>query len=182
MKVEKLTSGDLLYPTALFIKSEQPILSYIGNLEILRQPLLGVFCSVKCPASLILKAHDLAKELADDKQGVVSGFQAPVEKEMLTMLLRGNGNLVICPARGLDGMRVPVAWQAGIESGRLLVISAFAANIKRPNAAMASQRNLFACALASEVLIIHAEDGSKIKALYGIMQSNGKVVRILANP
>jgi hypothetical protein len=49
--------------------------------------LLGVFCSVKCPASLILKAYDVSRELAAQGLTVISGFQSPVEKEVLTVLL-----------------------------------------------------------------------------------------------
>jgi hypothetical protein len=35
------------------------------------------FSSAKCPASLIPKAHDYAKEIRDNKMGIISGFHAP---------------------------------------------------------------------------------------------------------
>ena len=75
----------------------RPALNALGDVSILQQPLLGIFYSVKCPANLILKAHDVAREFADQGQAVTSGFQLPVEKEVLTVLLRGNGSSVVCP-------------------------------------------------------------------------------------
>lgn len=78
-----------------------------GELGILRQPLLGLFCSVRCPSQAILRAHDLAHALRDAGIPVVAGFHSPVERECLRMLLRGSQPVVICPARGLERMRVP---------------------------------------------------------------------------
>jgi len=179
MEVEKLAPDNPLYPPALAGLSEPPELTFIGNQELLHQPLLAVFCSVKCPASLILKAHDLAKELTVSGQAVISGFQSPVEKEMLTVLLRGSGPIVVCPARGLADVRTPAAWRMPIETGRMLLLSAFAADIKRADRANASHRNLLAASLANDILIIHAEPGSKIEALYVRIQANGKTIKIL---
>ena len=181
MKVHSLVLDHFHHLAGLSELSNPPVLSYIGNPEILKLSLLAIFSSVKCPTSLLLKAHDLAKEISADGQAVISGFQSPAEKEMFTVLLRGHNPIVICPARGLDGMRIPQVWREPIRTGRLLVISPFSTVIKRPTASMAVQRNLFVASLAHEVLIIHAELGSKIQQLCDELQTLGKPVEFLEN-
>lgn len=149
-------------------------LSALGSLELLRHPLLAVFSSVQCPAALILKAHDTARELSASGQAVIGGFQSPAEREMLTMLLRGQSPIVICPARGLEGMRIPPAWKPGLDSGRLLLLSPFPADLRRVTAEQAERRNRLVFSLAERALIVHAAPGGKLESLCREM-SGGKV-------
>lgn len=151
----------------------------LGGLELLQKPLLAVFSSVKCPAVLILKAHDTARELAASGQAVIGGFQSPAEKEMLTVLLRGPCPIVICPARGLEGMRIPAGWRPGLEAGQLLLVSAFPGSVKRPSEETVRARNRLMAQLASEVLVVHAEVGGKVSALLDEIRAGGKSVRFL---
>jgi predicted Rossmann fold nucleotide-binding protein DprA/Smf involved in DNA uptake len=152
-------------------------LSGIGNPDILVQSLLGIFSSIKCPARLILRAHDSAKEISKQGKAVISGFQSPAEKEMLEVLLRGACSIVICPARGVEGMRVPVAWRQKIEQGQLLVISPFPSYVKRPSPETILKRNQLVAQLASELLIIHAEPGGKVETIIQEAFSAGKPVQ-----
>ena len=137
----------------------------IGNLAILQHPLLAVFSSVQCPAALILKAHDTARELSANGQAVISGFQSPAEREMLTMLLRGQSPIVICPARGLGGIRIPANWKPGLEAGRLLLLSPFPAELRRVSAKQAERRNRMVFALVERALIVHTAPGGKLESL-----------------
>ena len=82
-------------------------LSVLGDLAFLRRDKLGLFCSVKCPGDLILRAYDYAKRLRDDGVAVIGGFHSPVEQECLRILLRGTQPVIICPARSLGEMRLP---------------------------------------------------------------------------
>ncbi|MBA3707606.1 MAG: hypothetical protein H0W83_02155, partial [Planctomycetes bacterium] len=56
---------------------------------------------------------------------VIGGFHSPMEQECLALLLKGRQPIVICPARGIDEMRLAIAWREAISAGRLLVISPF---------------------------------------------------------
>jgi len=47
----------------------------------------------------------------DDGVTVISGFHTPVEKECLRILLRGSQPVIICPARSIEGMRIPPTWK-----------------------------------------------------------------------
>lgn len=165
MEIGTLFPGDTGYPVGLAALSNPPKLSFIGNVEILQQPLLAVFSSVKCPAGLILKAHDTARELSASGQAVIGGFQSPAEREMLTVLLRGQSPIVICPARGLEGMRILAGWKPGLASGRLLLLSSFPAGLRRATAEQAERRNRLVFALAEKVLIVHAAPGGKLEGL-----------------
>lgn len=96
-----------------------------GDLGILDKRLLGFFCSVRCPGDVILKTYDLARALRETDVTIVGGFQSPMEKECLALLLRGSASVVVCPARGLDNMRLPKSWKKPLADGRLLLLSCF---------------------------------------------------------
>jgi hypothetical protein len=81
-------------------------LALLGNPDLLGRPLLALFCSRRCPGSVILKTYDAAKALRAAGIAVIGGFQTPVERDCLAILLRGEQPVVICPARSLAGMRL----------------------------------------------------------------------------
>ena len=67
-----------------------PGLQAIGDSEILNLEYTALFCSVRCPGDLILKTYDLARAMREAGTPVIGGFQTPMEKECLRLLLRGN--------------------------------------------------------------------------------------------
>lgn len=136
-----------------------------GDLGILDTRLIGFFCSVRCPGDIILKTYDLARMLREINVTIVGGFQSPMEKEFLDLLLRGTASVVVCPARGLGNMRIPKGWKKPLDEGRLLLLSFFDDNIRRPTATIAARRNACVAALADRLLIAHAERGGKIEKL-----------------
>ena len=134
----------------------------IGNLEILAEHKVGLFCSVRCPGDAILGAYDTARKLRDEGVTVVSGFHSPVEKECLRILLRGKQPIIICLARALGRLRLPTEWRQALASGRLLLVSRFE-KARRADKNTARRRNELVAALSDEVLIIHAEPGGRIE-------------------
>src|SRR5947209_10486805 len=86
----------------------------LGNLDLLQNDTLALFCSARCPGNLILKFYDTLRALRDERQTIISGFHSPLEREGLLTLMQGQGGIVICPARSIDTMRVPVAWQQAL--------------------------------------------------------------------
>ena len=142
-----------------------PALHVLGNLDLLNLPLTALFCSRKCPGDAILKAYDLARELREKETPVIGGFHTPVEKDMLEILLKGKGPVVICPARGLEGMRTPKVWGQAVQQGRLLLVSMFDQRIRRVTKETAQGRNLLVAALASERVFIHVEPDGETEKL-----------------
>ena len=153
-----------------------------GNLRLLDEPLTALFCSKGCPGDLILRTYDLARFMRDAGVPVIGGFHTPMEKECLRLLLRGSQPVVVCPARGIDNMRVPREWRAALDDDRLLVYSSFPAAVRRPTAALAARRNDLVASLASRVFIAHAAPGSKTEAFARRLAESGKPLLTLDSP
>jgi len=164
------------------IKSDvYPTIWATGNLNILKQQLLGFFCSAKCPGAIILKTYDLIRELRNKGVIVISGFHSPIEKDCLDLLIRGKQPIVICPARGIETMRIPKSWLAPIEKNRLLILSPFENKHRRPTVALAEHRNRFVEMLADKILIAYAANKSKTMRLCFEASTQGKKVYTLDN-
>lgn len=179
----QLEQNDALYPQALLRylgPDAPPVLSALGDTALLKREKLALFCSVKCPGQVILQLYDAARRWRDNGVTVISGFHSPMEKECLEILLRGTQPIIICPARSLDTLRLPRAWQAPLEQKRLLLLSPFAAPNHRITKKLAHQRNLFIAALAEQVLLAHVTPGGQTQALANqIGQWHKPVVNLL---
>lgn len=159
---------------------EAPV-ALLGDPGILDGRLIGFFCSVRCPGDVILKTFDLARSLRDADVTVVGGFQSPMEREFLNLLLRGSARVVVCPARGLGRMRIPGDWKEPIGDGRLVILSFFDDRVRRPTASTVAVRNSRVAALSDIILIAHAETGGKTEALCREATGDGKPVFALAS-
>ncbi len=153
-----------------------------GNLRLLDEPLTALFCSNRCPGDLILKTYDLARAMRDAGVPVIGGFQTPMERECLRWLLRGEQPVVVCPARGIDNMRIPRDWRTALDEDRLLVLSPFPATVRRPKADVAARRNDLVADLAAQVFIAHAAPGSKTEAFARNLAASGKPMLTLDSP
>jgi predicted Rossmann fold nucleotide-binding protein DprA/Smf involved in DNA uptake len=159
-----------------------PAIAALGCATLLRPPLLALFCSIRCPGKLILETYDLARTLRDAGVPVVSGFHTPMEKECLDLLLRGNQPIILCPARSIEGMRLPSALKTAVESGRLLLLSPFKQKDRRPTAKLAADRNRFVAALATEVFVAFAAEGGKTAELCRDLLAAGRPVLTFDSP
>ncbi|GIW90477.1 MAG: hypothetical protein KatS3mg109_0909 [Pirellulaceae bacterium] len=154
----------------------------LGAVEILRRPALGLFCSIRCPGKAILAVYDLARALRDAGIPVISGFHTPMEKECLDLLLRGEQPIVVCPARSLEGMRLPAALKTGVQAGRLAFVSPFEARQRRAKADQAEERNRLVAALATEVFVAYAAPNGKTEGLCRSLVARGKPLLTLNLP
>jgi predicted Rossmann fold nucleotide-binding protein DprA/Smf involved in DNA uptake len=160
----RLDRSDAAYPTALnhYLGKDAPLsVAALGNLEILAHNKLALFCSVKCPAKLILQTHDLAHALVQAGVTVIGGFHSPVEKECLRILLRGSQPVIICPARSLKRMRIPKEWKKPLDEGRLLFLSPFPDNRRRSDIQMSLYRNRVVAALSEQIFMTYAAPSGK---------------------
>ena len=159
-----------------------PETAHRGNLRLLEEPLTALFCSNRCPGDLILKTYDLARAMRDAGVPVIGGFQTPMEQECLRLLLRGSQPVVVCPARGIEKMRIPRGWRTALGEDRLLVISPFPSTRRRPTAELSSQRNDLVADLADQVFIAHAAPGSKTEAFARKLAATSKPLLTLNSP
>ncbi|HUY35464.1 MAG TPA: hypothetical protein VMV69_22155, partial [Pirellulales bacterium] len=89
---------------------------------------------------------------------------SPMERECLDFLLRGEQGVIVCPATGLDHVPLAASWRAGIDAGRLLLLSPFGDDVTRTTTARAQTRNEFVAALAAGLLVPYASPGGKAEA------------------
>jgi predicted Rossmann fold nucleotide-binding protein DprA/Smf involved in DNA uptake len=167
MKVVRVHRGKPLYPTGLehFLSDDDPaFLDVLGKLDLLQHRTLALFSSVRCPGRFILQAHDLAQDLRRVGVATIGGFHSPVEREALTVLLRGEQAIIVCPARSLARMRIPKEYRAPLEAGRLLLLSPFDERVRRATAQTAQRRNQLVAALAEWIFVAYAAPGGKTEA------------------
>ena len=192
MQITRYESGSPLAPPSLRPCTElagTPAISLIGDPALLDRKPVALFCSIQCPGDLILKSYDLARTLRAHPTTLIGGFQSPIEKEFLELLLRQPGHpefaapsAIICPARGLANMRIPRPWREPLAAGRLLLLSTFPDSIRRPTAAAAAQRNACVAALVHSILILHAAQGGKTETLCRQALAAAKPVYTLPSP
>ena len=168
VEVARIGRGEPGYPERIVRAlgdDAPPHMSVIGDADLVRTPMLALFCSIRCPGNLILGAYDAAVALREAGVPVVAGFHSPMEQECLRLLLRGIQPVVVAPARDITRMRVPSEWRGHIERGRLAVVSWFGERERRATVEQAQTRNRAVAALAEAVLVVHAAAGGKTEAL-----------------
>lgn len=132
-----------------------------------------------CPGDLIIRTYDLIRALRDAGVPVIGGFHSPMEKECLELLLRGRQPVVVCPARGIENLRLPSAWTEPLAEDRLLILSPFAARQRRITAELAGVRNRLIAAIADAVLIAYAAPRSETEQLALELLAAGKTLFML---
>ena len=105
-----------------------------------------------------------------------------LDEPLIALLLRGEQPVVVCPARGIDNMRIPRDWRPALDCDRLLVLSPFPAAVRRPTTATAAQRNDLVASLASRAFIAHAAPGSKTEAFARKLAASGGPLLTLDSP
>lgn len=184
MNFLQLCQGDIGYPTVLnkYLGNNAPeSITALGNTDILRQKMLALFSSVKCPGKLILQTYDLMQDLKETNVTIISGYHSPMEQECLTILLRGNNPVIICPARSMEAMRIGDKIKKPLETGRLLILSPFAKKNNRITSTTSFLRNRFIGALADTIFVAHAEPNSKTEQFCREIVVWGKLIYTLSD-
>ncbi len=126
-------------------------LQTIGNTALRARPNKVAFLSSrKITASVVLKCYDWATGIRITDQCVVSGFQSPLEKDVLKFLLRGNAPIILVLARKL-WETVPNELLVAKDTNRLLIVSPVSCN--RASIASAAIRNRWILANSSSLVI-----------------------------
>jgi predicted Rossmann fold nucleotide-binding protein DprA/Smf involved in DNA uptake len=160
--VWSIAAADSRYPTALASNAAAwPVLYGLGNAELLANRALGLLCSVQVPGRTIVTMLDAVRELRDAGVVVAGGFHSPMEQECLGFLLRGQQPVIVCPARHPSTHRLPAEWHRGLDTRRLLIVSPFGPQVRRPTRQLAEERNRFVTALAGALWVPHASAGGQ---------------------
>lgn len=184
LTLQTIAPDNLAYPAALktcVAFRTAPTLNVIGDLKLLSQNSIALFCSSQCPGDLILKTYDLAQALRDAKIPVISGFHTPIEQDCLKILLRGTQPIIHCPARNLHKMRLSSEQKQAMVENRLLLISPFSASYPRATAELAEKRNEMVGAIAHTIFIAYAAPNSKTIVFAQSLIAAGKSVVTFAS-
>lgn len=91
-----------------------------------------------------MRCLDWATRMRDEGGCVMSGFQSPLEKEVLNILLKGTSPLILVLARRMwDERHIPTLFRKPLAEGRLLVVSPVSQTIRRADACSAALRNRY---------------------------------------
>ncbi|MBN2834871.1 MAG: DNA-binding protein [Candidatus Delongbacteria bacterium] len=99
-------------------------MQYWGNKEILSHKKTAFLSSQKCPAEVILKSYDWAKEQRETGNCIICGNHSQIEKDVFEILLKGEQPLILVLPRSLKKRWEPRILKA-VNQNRLLVISPF---------------------------------------------------------
>ena len=111
----------------------------LGNISLLDAPNKVAFLSSrKIAPEDVLRCYDWAAKVRDGEACIMSGFQSPLEKDVLRFLLRGKAPIILVLARSL-WKKVPDELREAVDAGRLLIVSPIAAS--RASASSAAARN-----------------------------------------
>ena len=127
---------------------------YLGNKQLLSLHKIGFIASRHASTLDVIPTLDWAVEISKSTDvAVVSGFQSPLEKDVLKFLLRGVCPIIIVLARGMY-RKLPEALQTPMDQKRLLIISNESDNTTRVSEITAHKRNEYVISISDEMKII----------------------------
>ena len=127
---------------------------YLGSKQLLNLHKIGFIASRHASTLDVIPTLDWAVEISKSMDvAVVSGFQSPLEKDVLKFLLRGACPIIIVLARGMY-RKLPDALQTPMDQQRILVISNEPDTITRVSEITAHKRNEYVKSISDEMKII----------------------------
>lgn len=140
------------------------LLSTLGNTALLSLRKTAFVCSRRYPASAVLRCYDWAIAQREAGECVVSGFQSPLEKDVLRYLLRGKQPVILALARGMKE-RVEPELHGAMKEGRLLMVTPFAASVKRVTEQTATERNCWMIEIAERIAVGYFAPSGQLETL-----------------
>lgn len=152
-------------------------LQMIGNAALLDLPDKVAFLSSrKISAADVLKCYEWAEKERNGDRCIVSGFQSPLEKDILKFLLRGKAPLILVLARKLWA-KVPAELTGAVDAGRLLIVSPV--KDARASAATAAARNRWILDHAGSLVLGALDPNGTLAPLIAHIPRN-RIMRICA--
>jgi len=135
-----------------------------GNKEILKLNKTAFLCSQKCPAEIVLKSYDWAKEQREKGNCIVCGNHSQIEKDVFEILLKGKQPLILALARSIKKRWEPEIEKA-VNENRLLVISPFGNETKRVTRETAELRNKKIIEISDTIMVGYKSKNGQLENL-----------------
>ncbi|MDR0787357.1 MAG: hypothetical protein LBG44_05770 [Gemmatimonadota bacterium] len=155
-------------------------LDWVGAPGLLSRLVIGLLASVRVPPDLVLPTLDLTIELGRRGSVLMSGFQTPLEKAVLGLLMSRDFPLIIALPRTLHGFRIPSEWDEALRDDRMLIISA--TSRQRSTRETAMERNRLLTRIADTLLVVYASPGGRVWKEACNALAAGKPVRCMDHP
>ncbi len=137
--------------------------TYLGNMDLLNQPLVAFFCSRHYAPQAVLASYDWAT--AQHDKVVISTFHSPLERDVMDFLLQKKQPFIyVLPARMYK--RVPERFQEALDEKRILFISLVSDSVRMYSSTNAQVANSYILSLASEAVFASIAKDSSTEKLY----------------
>lgn len=106
---------------------------YLGNCDLLKKSIIGFFSSRTTAPLSVIPTLDWAHEVARKSDvAVMSGFQSPMEREVLDILLGGKCGIIVALNRSIY-RKVPSRYADAFANDRLLFVSLIPGDVVIPS-------------------------------------------------
>ena len=146
---------------------------YTGKIELLDRKTIAFLSSRTIATDKVMACYDWATSLNAETDCVVSGFQSPIEQDVLHFLLKNRIPVIVVLARTMY-KQIPEELEEAYNDGRILFISI--SNNTRVNKATASIRNRYVVDLAQEILFGMLAENSSLNEIYQYAKDNNKKI------
>lgn len=150
-------------------------MEYLGNKEILKNYKVGILCSRKVPADIILKTYDWAIEQRDKGVCIISGFHSKIEKDVFDIILKGTQPIIIVLARSMK-RRWDEKILKALEVNRLLIVSPFNSNTKRITKESSLIRNKYILSKSDKIFVPYTSPSGMLTQIIKPFQD--KIIRL----
>ena len=138
----------------------------IGNIQLMQQKKTAFLCSLSISDRTEEISLQWALRQAEKGHCIISGFQSPVEKKVLDVLLKNNGNAIMVLPKGMFE-QCPSKLKEHVDNGHLLIVSYFDDDQKIVTRASAELRNQKVIELSDNIVV-------------GCMKRSGMTERLIA--
>ena len=152
------------------IMKNKDIVSYIGNIDILKEHKTAFFCSNKCPADIIIQSYDWATKMRDEGRCVISSFHTKIEQDVFNFLKKGTQPIIKVPARG-KYKHISQEEQQMVDEGRLLFLFFFPDEVIYQTKETCIKRNEYIAQIADEIHIAYATPNGQLEKLRKYLQN-----------
>lgn len=145
---------------------------YLGNMDLLNMTKVGFLASRHTAPASVLPTLDWATEIRHREDvTVISGFQSPLERHVLDILLQGRCGIICVLNRGMY-KRLPGSLGTLFSQNRLLFVSLIKSTITRPSMGNALKRNHYIVDIADRVVFASVSPSSSLYPLLNINKSH----------
>ena len=152
------------------------MIEYLGNTDLLKQPMTAFLAPSKIEPLSVLPTLDWATEMAQAGRVIVSGFSSRLETDVWDVLVRNGSPIVSVMVPG-KYKQPPPKYRPLLDNGQLLLI--FLGIGKRLDRQTAPRRNAYVANLANEVVFPSINPTSSLYPLFKDLILNHKTIIVL---